>query len=96
MLVRQQSGKPTTIYFPVSQNLCHLHDIVSDAKLHYNFTNRHLSVFCDEGISFLLVAFCGSGSWSTTARQIGDIPFAIIRKYFIKRRIMLASMQKSP
>jgi hypothetical protein len=76
---------------------CHLlHGIVPDAKLHYYFPNRHPLVFCDEGISFLLVAFCGSGTWSTAARQIGGIPVAIFRKCFMQRRTLLAPMQESP
>jgi hypothetical protein len=49
---------------------------VSNAKLCY-FPNCCSLVFCDEHINFQLIAICSGGSWSTTVRQIGDVPVAI-------------------
>jgi hypothetical protein len=50
---------------------------VSDAKFGYDLPNRPTSVFCEERVSFLLIAFCCDGSCSTAAKQMGDHPVAV-------------------
>jgi hypothetical protein len=94
VFVRQQSENPTTTNFPVSQSFYHfLHDVMSNAKLLCDFPNRYPSVFCDERVSFLLVAFRGGGSWSTAARQMPLLPSL---KRFTQSCTLLASKQESP
>lgn len=57
---------------------------VCSGKWCYDFPNHHPSVFCNDHINFLPVALCGGGSWSTVARQIGDVPFAIFEVFHPK------------
>jgi hypothetical protein len=45
-----------------------LHSTVSNAKPWHDFLNHFLSVFCDEPINYMFVAFCDAGSWSTTVK----------------------------
>lgn len=50
---------------------------LSSGKMHYyNFPNHLPLVICVEHINSVLIAFHG-GSWSTSARQIGDVLVAI-------------------
>jgi hypothetical protein len=78
MLICQQLGNPLMTSFLVSQYLYHLlHGIVSNFKLHCGFLNCQPSVFCDEHVNFLLIAFCSDGSRSTVARKIGLVPDTI-------------------
>jgi hypothetical protein len=83
MLVRQQLEVQTTTNFLVSQSLYRvLCSSVSNAKVYYNLPNRRPSVFCDECITFLLIAIHGDGSWSTAARQI-YIPVVIYEVFHL-------------
>jgi hypothetical protein len=66
-----------------------LQDIVSNAKLCYNFHNCH-----PECIN-LLLTFCGGGSWSLTARQIGSVSVAIF-EVFHPMLLTAGTLQKSP
>jgi hypothetical protein len=55
---------------------------VFEAKLCYDFPNHHSSVFCDEHINLLLLAFHGDGSWSTAVRQISNVSVAISEAFY--------------
>lgn len=64
------SGGNIVINSPVFQSLYHL--------LHFT---QYSSVFCDESINFLLIAFCGRDFWSPAARQIRSVPVVIFEVF---------------
>jgi hypothetical protein len=53
--------------------------MVPHSKLRCNFSDRCPSVFFDELVKFLVVAFSCSSSQSSTARLIGDIRVSVLK-----------------
>jgi hypothetical protein len=92
VLISQQLGNPVTTSFLVSLNL--YHGIVSNVKLHCGLLNCQPSVFCDEHVSFLLIAFCGGGSWSSAARKISLVPHTIFEVSFMS--YTLGALERIP
>jgi hypothetical protein len=82
LCTRKQTGKPTGINFPTSQNLHHLLDrTVPHSKLRCSFSECYPSVFSDELVDVSLVALSCSSSLSTTARLIGDVRVSILKMF---------------
>jgi hypothetical protein len=48
-----------------------------------NFPTHQALVFSIDCISFTLVAFCGSGFWWTTERQIFRVPVAVFEAFHL-------------
>lgn len=83
-----------TTHFLISQNLYHhLHGAARGAKLYYNFLNCQPSIFCDEHVSFLLIAFSSDVSWSNSMRQISIVLPSF--QCFIQCVTLLAHPQES-
>jgi hypothetical protein len=54
----------------------HLHGTVQWDLRHCDLPNHFPSLVCVEHINCVLTVFHGGGSWSTSVRQIGDVPVA--------------------
>jgi hypothetical protein len=54
---------------------------LSNAQPHYDSTNLSLSIFCNEYSKFHLVAFRGSGFWSTAEKQMATSLMPLLKHF---------------